>query len=99
MSVSRNAAPDGSVTIKISGRLDFRQQQELRQAYEGHPRAQRYIIDLGATEYMDSAGCGMLLVLRDFAGGDKADITLVHANPDIRKTLTMLQFHRLFKLV
>lgn len=98
MQVSSHTAPDGTVTIKISGRFDFKLQQDLRKAYESQPRAPRYVIDLAGTEYMDSAACGMLLVFRDFAGGDKAEITLANANQEIKKTLNMLQFHKLFRV-
>lgn len=98
MQVSSQTGSDGTVTIKISGRFDFKLQQDLRKAYESQPRASRYVIDLAGTEYMDSAACGMLLVFRDFAGGDKADITLANSNAEIRKTLTMLQFHKLFRI-
>lgn len=98
MQVSSQMSADGALTIRINGRFDFKLQQDLRKAYESHPRAPRYMVDLSGTAYMDSAACGMLLVFRDFAGGDKADITLVNCPPEIRKTLHMLQFQRLFKI-
>lgn len=98
MQISSQASADGTFTIRINGRFDFKLQQDLRKAYESQPRAARYVIDLSGTEYMDSAACGMLLVFRDYAGGDKADITLANGNPEIKKTLNMLQFHKLFKI-
>lgn len=98
MQVSSQTASDGTVTIRISGRFDFKLQQDLRKAYESQPKSSRYVIDLARTEYMDSAACGMLLVFRDFAGGDNANITLANTNSEIRKTLNMLQFQKLFKI-
>ncbi len=99
MRLTKQVSADGkAVTIKIHGRFDFSLHQEFRQAYESCPEAARFVIDLGATEYIDSAACGMLMVLRDSAGGDHADISIVNSNPAIKKTLAMLQFHRLFKI-
>lgn len=99
MRLTKQVSDDGkTLTIRIQGRFDFSLHQEFRQAYESCPGAVRYVIDLGATEYIDSAACGMLMVLRDTAGGDQADISIVKCNPPIKKTLAMLQFHRLFKI-
>lgn len=99
MPLSKTVSADGKVvTIRISGRFDFSAHQEFRDAYSGSSGAQRYVIDMGGTEYLDSAACGMLLVFRDSVGGNHADISIVNANPEIQKTLSMLQFNKLFKI-
>ncbi len=100
MRVSRQLSPDGKhLTIKISGRFDFSLHEEFRKAYEGMgANGTSFQIDLGQTEYIDSAACGMLLVFRDAVGGDHADISIVNASPVIKKTLQLLQFQRLFKI-
>lgn len=99
MALSKSVSPDGKVvTIRVHGRFDFSTHQEFRDAYAGMSPAQRYVVDLAGTEYLDSAACGMLLVFRDSVGGNQADISIVNAAPEIRKTLSMLQFHKLFKI-
>jgi hypothetical protein len=40
----------------------------------------------------------MLLLLRDFAGGDKSDVRLVNASSDTRKILAISNFTQLFQL-
>lgn len=100
MRVSKQLSADGKqLTIKISGRFDFSLHEEFRKSYEdARQTGLRFVIDLGATEYIDSAACGMLLVFRDAVGGDKADISVVNASPAIKKTLQLLQFQRLFNI-
>jgi anti-anti-sigma factor len=99
MALSKNVSADGKVvTIKISGRFDFSTHQEFRDAYSGSMNAARYVLDLGHTDYLDSAACGMLLVFRDSVGGNSADISIVNTSPEIQKTLSMLQFNKLFKI-
>jgi anti-anti-sigma factor len=55
-------------------------------------------VDLGRTNYVDSSALGMLLLLREHAGGDDANIRIVNANDEIRKILTISNFDRLFKV-
>lgn len=99
MSLTKSVSADGkSVTIKINGRFDFSVHQEFREAYSANTSANRYVLDFSNTEYIDSAACGMLLVFRDAVGGNNANIDIVNANSDIVKTLSMLQFHKMFKI-
>lgn len=57
---------------------------------------QRYVVNLQGTTYMDSSALGMLLLLRDHAGGDEADIRLLNCSPDVRKILSVSNFEQLF---
>ena len=57
-----------------------------------------YIVDLGRTEYLDSSALGMLLLLREHTGGDQAQLRIVHCSPEIRKLLTLANFHQLFSV-
>ncbi|MCL5041916.1 MAG: STAS domain-containing protein [Gammaproteobacteria bacterium] len=87
------------LTIKVSGRFDFSSHQAFRQAYERaglSPR--RYCIDLQDTDYIDSSALGMLLLLRDHAGGDLAEITIRHASAEVRKVLSISNFEQLFHI-
>lgn len=59
---------------------------------------QRYTVDLKDTTYLDSSALGMLLLLRDHAGGDNSLIRLVNCNPDVRKILAISNFEQLFNI-
>lgn len=102
MPLQTQVSPDGSkVTIAIAGRFDFGIHREFRNAYEkaevksGTPS---YIVDLGGTEYMDSSALGMLLLLREHAGGDRSEVTIVNCRPVIKEILDIANFDKLFTI-
>ncbi len=100
MTVSTTKYLDGKgVKIKIYGRFEFSQHQHFREAYaDVQPEKTSFIIDLSDTSYMDSAALGMLLVLRERAGGVESDITLSGFNHSISQILEISHFQNLFKL-
>lgn len=100
MPIQANLSNDGQVlTIRVSGRFDFGAHQDFREAYERSGLTpQRYVVDLQDTDYIDSSALGMLLLLRDHAGGDSAMIQIVHCNPDVRKIFAISNFEQLFAI-
>ena len=100
MTIAAYTSSDGkAVTIDISGRFDFSMHREFRQVYEqDHVGATRYILNLRQTEYMDSSALGMLLLLREHAGGDRAHIKIVQCPLEVKKILTIANFDQLFCL-
>jgi anti-anti-sigma factor len=100
MALVTRTSSDGKITtIDISGRFDFSVHQEFRQVYEQDPGGPtQYIIDLRQTEYMDSSALGMLLLLREHAGGERAHIKIMHCQPEVKKILTIANFQHLFCL-
>ncbi len=100
MSVGSSLSPDGKVlTISINGRFDFSAHQAFRDSYEKLiPTPSEIIIDMVDTTYLDSSALGMLLLLRDHAGGDTSNIELKNCNEDIKKILTISNFEQLFKI-
>ena len=101
MSISSNTTGDGKeATIKISGRFDFSQNQAFRSALEDTGASvQKFVVDLGGTDYVDSSALGMLLVLRDKVGGQKDHVKIVNVNPEVKKILTIANFGQLFAIV
>ncbi|WP_120995458.1 STAS domain-containing protein [Stutzerimonas urumqiensis] len=96
---SQLSADDQELTIHIRGRFDFSTHQAFRDAYQSvGATPQRYVVDLKEATYLDSSALGMLLLLRDHAGGDKSDIRLVHCNSEVRKVLAISNFEQLFKI-
>lgn len=99
MAISSQVSPNGELTIAVKGRFDFGAHQEFRRAYEGiaaHPK--KYFVDMREATYLDSSALGMLLLLRDHAGGDEADIAIVNCNDDVKKILTISNFDQLFAI-
>lgn len=100
MSVSSHLSDDGKIlTISTEGRFDFSAHQAFRDSYEKlTPTPQEIIIDMQKTTYLDSSALGMLLLLRDHAGGDMANISLKNCNEDVQKILTISNFEQLFSI-
>lgn len=98
MTISSQLSADGQeLTITIQGRFDFNAHQAFRDSYQrldSTPR--RYVVDLNGATYLDSSALGMLLLLRDHAGSDEANIRLINCNPDVRKVLSVSNFEQLF---
>lgn len=100
MAIQTRRSEDGrTLTIKIDGRFDFSTHQSFRDAYEhGDQEVSEYIIDMSDTTYLDSSALGMLLLLRDYAGGDSAKIRIENCNSDVRRILTISNFEQLFAI-
>jgi anti-anti-sigma factor len=101
MPVTSTVAGDGKqITIHISGQFNFSVYKEFRAAYQRAepPAGIAYVIDMAGTDYMDSSALGMLLLLRERVGNDKAEIAITHCNPEIRKIFKISNFDRLFKI-
>lgn len=100
MAITSQLSADGQeLTIVIRGRFDFASHQPFRDAYERvGSRPQRYRVDLHDTTYLDSSALGMLLLLRDHAGGEAAQIQLLNCNGDVRKILAISNFEQLFQI-
>lgn len=89
---------DGTTYIVVHGSFVFDLHKPFRQAYRSLPRERRVVVDLSQADYIDSAGLGMLLRLREHLGGNSAAITLRGANTAIRQILDVANFGRLFEL-
>lgn len=100
MSFSTEVSEDGNeVRIHICGRFDFSSHQEFRGCYEQLAiQPHSYQLDMQETTYLDSSALGMLLLLRDHAGGDKSQIDIANCSPDVKKILTISNFQKLFNI-
>lgn len=98
MSVVTEVSADGQkLTISVRGRFDFAKHQEFRESYEDKALTE-VVIDLKEATYLDSSALGMLLLLRDHAGGDDSDIRVVNSSSDVRKILAISNFDKLFDI-
>jgi len=87
------------LTVQVEGRFDFSAHQEFRDAYEkSDDSVKSYVIDMSRATYLDSSALGMLLLLRDHAGGDTAQVHIKNCNQDVKKILTISNFEQLFSI-
>ena len=100
MSITSQIGPNGNtVTIRVEGRFDFSAHQAFRETYEHlDSDISEYRIDLQDASYLDSSALGMLLLLRDYAGGDHANIKIVNCNDEVKKIFAISNFEQLFDI-
>jgi len=100
MSLDTSIDGNGVININISGRFDFNLYQEFRAAYKqvDNPAGTPFVIDMSGADYMDSSALGMLLLLRERAGGDKSNISITGCNSEIKKIFSISNFERLFDI-
>ena len=100
MSINTTVSESGDkVTISVAGKFDFQLYDEFRASYvDTAGTGIAYVVDLAATKYLDSSALGMLLLLREHAGGESSNIEIVQAAPEVRKILDVANFGKLFKI-
>jgi anti-anti-sigma factor len=100
MGVNTTVSEGGDkVIIAVAGKFDFQLYDEFRASYaDTTGSGLEYIVDLSATEYLDSSALGMLLLLREHAGGESSSIAITQATPEVRKILDVANFGKLFKI-
>ncbi|MEO7050580.1 MAG: STAS domain-containing protein [Rhodanobacter sp.] len=87
------------LTLQLGERFDFSIHRDFHDACLGSRRvAHSYLVDLAEVTHMDSSALGMLLLLREHAGDERADIRIVNAGAELRGTLRVAGFDKLFKL-
>ncbi|WP_426204945.1 STAS domain-containing protein [Pseudomonas sp. TWP3-1] len=100
MSVVTEVSADGQeLTISVKGRFDFGRHQEFRESYERlNKKPESIVVDLKEATYLDSSALGMLLLLRDHAGGESSNVRVINSNSDVRKILAISNFDKLFNI-
>ncbi|MBF0370019.1 MAG: STAS domain-containing protein [Magnetococcales bacterium] len=86
------------VRIAISGGFVFSIHKLFRDSYRNKRPEMRYTVDLSAVSHLDSSALGMLLLLREHAGGEASDVAIINCAPKIEKLLEIAQFNRLFQI-
>lgn len=89
-----------TINISISGRFDFSSHKEFREAYRNTPEgsANEFIVDMSATEYLDSSALGMMLLLREHAGSEQSNVSIINCRSEVKDILIVSNFDKLFKI-
>ncbi len=89
---------DGELIIRVSGQFDFGLHRDFRDAYRNASGVRRFVVDLAETEYMDSSALGMLLLLREHAETNSAQVELRNVGGELERILRIANFHQLFPI-
>ena len=85
---------ENEMRIKMPEKFDFGIHREFREAYESS-NCRTYRIDMGTTNYMDSAALGMLLQIREHAGDKNDSVVIESANSHIKEILQVANFEKI----
>ncbi|VAW99626.1 hypothetical protein MNBD_GAMMA22-2864 [hydrothermal vent metagenome] len=89
---------NGNVHIQLEQKFTFECHREMRASYEGRASGTNYTLDFSRTEYIDSSALGMLLLLREAAGGDSHKIDFINCKPAVRKVFDVANFSLMFNI-
>lgn len=88
-----------SVKISINGRFDFSAHKEFRDSYRNiASNVNEFIVDMSATDYVDSSALGMLLLLREHAGSEQGKVRLSGCRNEVKDILLVSNFDKLFEI-
>ncbi len=91
---SKNDASQ-TATLQIPSRFDFGLVKAFRESYLDLSGWQ-IIIDLRDTDYMDSAGLGMLLNMKKYLAIPDRQIRITNCRPQIKKIMLISRFDHKF---
>lgn len=85
--------------IELSGNFDYEVNREFLTIFKNRDDlvSMPVRVDCALVEHIDSSALGMLLMLREKAGGTESDITISGCNPNLKKIFNAAHFDRLFK--
>lgn len=100
MGISTTVSDSGDkVIIAVTGKFDFQLYDAFRSSYaDTSGQGVQYEVDLSGTEYLDSSALGMLLLLREHAGGESSKIDITRVSDDVKKILDVANFGKLFNI-
>ncbi|AQQ67327.1 hypothetical protein Mag101_06530 [Microbulbifer agarilyticus] len=101
---SEVSAGGEELVIRVAGNFDFNVHRDFQRAYRNvSPAPKVFLVDLSATEHLDSAALGMLLLLRDYCAelsheGEQPRVELMNANAHVSHILHVSNFDQIFSI-
>lgn len=89
---------NNEIIVQVIGDFDYSVHREFRNAYRYEPPASHFVIDFARTKNMDSSALGMLLLLREYAGGEKSAVKVINLNEKLKTIFNIVRFEQLFQI-
>lgn len=88
------------IYIRVTGKFDFDSHEDFHKAIQAASTSNysKYTVDLGSVEDLDSSALGMLLLLRETAGGENSNVEIINCRPGIREILNIANFQQMFRI-
>ncbi len=98
LSISRNG---DAAFAKMSGKFTFSDHMKFKDvlALAEDASIKSVTLDFAAIEFLDSAGLGMLMILRKIAMQNGQGVTIASANGQVDKVLRLSRFDEMFNMV
>jgi len=88
-----------TLVIDVGGTLNYAIQQDFKETYIHREQPGITVrINMGMTDFVDSAGLGMLIQLRKHVESQNGKVVLVQPRDTVLKILKTAQFDRLFSI-
>lgn len=89
-----------SVTVKLSGQFTFTDNQKFKHILElvDTPELRSLGLDFAGVTFIDSAGLGMLLLLRDRCQDKHISVSIHSPHGQVHKVLMISKFDQLFSI-
>ncbi len=86
--------------IAVKEKFSFKDYLDFRNTYRDRPEGRQtsYTVDLTEVSYIDSAALGMLVLLREYAGEEDANITIKGATGMVLEALEISNYDQLFRI-
>lgn len=87
--------------VLLTGAYDFNMQSELRTAVDALAASNeinRVLLDFAGVDYVDSTGLGILLLIKEKTGAANKALTLTNCSPNVKATLDIACFGRIFEI-
>jgi anti-anti-sigma regulatory factor len=96
----RTTSNNKGLVIDVAGFFNVSCLNQFRCAFESQPRHfPRYAVNMQQCRGIDSAGLGMLLLLRDFSKLDPDNLLITHCPPEVHQVLRYANFDQLFTIL
>ena len=97
MRISKSVSADNKVvTIRVQGRFNIEVFDDFNGAYKDvSPPEEKYVVDLGETEHIDSAALGMLLLMRERLDRAGATVAVANCPREIKRVLETVGLQKL----
>ncbi len=90
-----------TATVYVQGKFDGTIRKDFNDAIREairYPSATHIEVHLGSVHYIDSAACGMLLLLKAQAEAVGKSVFLSNAKGSVKQVLDVMNFHKLFQM-
>ena len=84
--------------IDLAGHLDIFSHEQFNSYKLYIDECNKVVINMSGLEHLDSSSLGLLLMLRERAGGTTANIEIINCSPSIFKIFTAVKFNLLFNI-